>query len=338
MEEFLDTHLQYGWEIISSIVKILFVITILTIWIFLDNQHPFYQRGVYALPMALIMFFIMDWIYSYNKKTVEKLLLASVFMIGFIVIRGNLRKDSYYFNEFWVLFIIYVQFIAFFLFLRWKRVLISFYVISVIYFVLMNWFYNDIPFLLYVVFIVLWILLPTTLYLFSQKMIEMFILLKTNKELIHTIRSILQIFPEGVIIRSIDPVTNQTVIKFANDVANQFLNKINENVEFIRDLKVSKLEPIHQNYQDFQYLESFLSHQELNININKFESSSQIVEIREWSQNIEEIKEFSRDTRSQNQIEALSEFFNIKSIRVEWENLDSYLHVFINTTQVFLNL
>ena len=259
-------------------------------------------------------------------------------MIGFIVIRGNLKKDSYYFNEFWVLFIIYMQFVAFFLFLRWKRVLISFYIISIVYFVLLNLFYNDVPFLLYVVFIVIFLLLPITIFLFSQKIIEMFILMKTNKELIHTIRRILQIFPEGVVIRSFDPITKQTVIKFANDVANQFLNNDNGNIEFTRDLRISQCEALGPNSNSFQSINDFMNQQELNINVDQFESWNQIVEIIEWSHQIEEIKEFSRSIRSQNQGEIISEFFSIKSIRVEWENLDSFLHVFINTTQVFLDI
>ena len=46
--------------------------------------------------------------------------------------------------------------------------------------------------------------------------------MKINKDLIHTIRTILLLFPEGVIIRSIDPVTKETILKFANDAAKKF--------------------------------------------------------------------------------------------------------------------
>ena len=43
--------------------------------------------------------------------------------------------------------------------------------------------------------------------------------LKENKDLIKTIKTILQIFPEGVIIRSLDPESLKILTKFANDVA-----------------------------------------------------------------------------------------------------------------------
>ena len=65
----------------------------------------------------------------------------------------------------------------------------------------------------------------------------MIVLLQTKKDLIHTIRSILQVFPEGVIIRSVDPVTKQTVIKFANDVASQFLRQQDDKTEVLDNLK-----------------------------------------------------------------------------------------------------
>ena len=44
-------------------------------------------------------------------------------------------------------------------------------------------------------------------------------MLKENKDLIKTIKTILQIFPEGVIIRSLDPESLKILTKFANDVA-----------------------------------------------------------------------------------------------------------------------
>ena len=201
MEDFQDIYLQNGWEIISSISKIWFSITSVIIVLFFNPDHPFYVRGVWILPMGVVMFFIMDKIYNWNKKHAEKLHLATVFMIGFIVVRGNLKFESYYFNEFWITFILYSEFIAFFMFLKWKRVIFSLYIISIVYLILLNWYY-DVPFILYVALAVVWILLPITSFLVSQKVIEIFILTKQNSDLIYTIRNILQILSEAVIIRS----------------------------------------------------------------------------------------------------------------------------------------
>ena len=60
---------------------------------------------------------------------------------------------------------------------------------------------------------------PLAWFFISEKFIEILILLKTNKELIHTIKTVLQVFPEGVIIRSLDETSAKTITKFANEYA-----------------------------------------------------------------------------------------------------------------------
>ena len=162
----------------------------------------------------------------------------------------------------------------------------------------------------------------------------MIVLLKIKKDLIHTIRSILQVFPEGVIIRSVDSITQKTVIKFANDVANKFLDiKLNEmsiNENFNVKLE-DKTSPI---LNQFQSLSEFLYEQELKIDTNRFTSWETITEIKESSRKIEEVKEFIKNLNDENEKEENPEIYHIKSIKVRWENNDSYLHVFVNTTQV----
>lgn len=56
----------------------------------------------------------------------------------------------------------------------------------------------------------------------SKQINEILRLIQQNKDLIQTIRRILQVFPEGVLIRSLDPTTKQIILKFANDCAKQF--------------------------------------------------------------------------------------------------------------------
>ena len=157
-----------------------------------------------------------------------------------------------------------------------------------------NFYYNNVSLKLYSVFSFVGILFPITLYYGSQNIKEIIILLKTKKDLIHTIRSILQVFPEGVIIRSIDPVTKQTVIKFANDVASQFLKQVDDSAEVSDKLQVIPDSPV-QNQKD-QQLEEFLHEQELKIDTQKSDNLYQMIELRECKQKIKEIKELHLDS------------------------------------------
>ena len=100
----------------------------------------------------------------------------------------------------------------------------------------------------------------------SIKLKEIIILLKTNKDLIHTIQTILQVFPDGVIIRSLDETSKQTILKFANNIAKKVLIDEDTEKEGIQ-LKVIDTNSLssdreHENLID---LDEFLSQQENSI-------------------------------------------------------------------------
>ena len=217
--------------------------------------------------------------------------------------------------------------------MKWKKIVVWFYIVMIAYIIAMNLKYDDVSFTLYASIACSCFIFPTTLIFISQKIKEMIILLKTKKDLIHTIRSILQVFPEGVIIRSVDPVAKQTVIKFANDVASQFLGRQADS-EISDELRV-KLDSPDQSHDD-ERLEEFLQEQELKIDTDQFAWGSQMVEIKECKRRIEEVKQYVRDIDNEQKEsnDLNSKFYNIKSIKVQWDNNNSFMHVFINTTQV----
>ena len=261
--------------------------------------------------------------------------MINITLIGIMIVCRNLEQPEYTFNEYWIWFVLYWKYIGYFFFLKWRRVVAWFYVVMIVYIILLNWYYNRISFTFYSSILITWAIFPVTLVFISQKIKEMIILLKTKRDLIHTIRSILQIFPEGVIIKSIDPVSKRTVIKFANDVAYRFLNKAGEGDEISDNLKVHLGENLQQNSDEKMSLSEFLLKQELQIDTNRFENSSEIIRLDDCSRRVEEIKEFIRNSKDEIKNKEKSEFYNIKSIKVQWDNLDSFMHVFINTTQVY---
>ena len=241
-------------------------------------------------------------------------------------------QTTYLLNEHWISYILYLKYIGSFFFLKWTRIVLVLYFIMIWYILMINYYYSNISLKLYAVFSFVGILFPITLYFGSQNIKEIIILLKTKKDLIHTIRSILQVFPEGVIIRSIDPVTKQTIIKFANDVASQFLKQMDESTEVSEELKVIPDNSVDN--QNDQQLAEFLHEQELKIDTQQYAHSSQMIELKECKRKIEEMKELSCDAKVEEDGNGKSEFYNIKSIKVQWENCNSFMHVFVNTTQV----
>ena len=168
--------------------------------------------------------------------------------------------------------------------------------------------------------------------LVSLKLKEIIILLKTNKDLIHTIQTILQVFPEGVIIRSLDETSKQTILKFANNIAKKVLideDAVKEGVK----LKVIDSDSFHSDreHENLIDLDEFLSQQENSI---LFEDSAWAEQMIKVKQTLDQLQDDFVNNADHDQPWEET-FFNVKSIKVWWDNnKESFMHVFVNTTQV----
>jgi hypothetical protein len=160
--------------------------------------------------------------------------------------------------------------------------------------------------------------------------------LKDKKELIHTIKTILQVFPEGVLIRSLDEVTKRVLLEFANDEIKKFTS-FGEEQE--KEVRINVCDPAHsfrsEDDSSFLSLEQFLGAQEDAVKVSKLggvNMQEQMIKLRHRVRKFEEEKaQFARSP----QPEMAEELFTVKTSKVNWENnKHSYLHVFVNTTQI----
>ena len=162
----------------------------------------------------------------------------------------------------------------------------------------------------------------------------MIALLKINKDLIHTIQNILQVFPEGVIIRSLDERSKELIMKFANNIASKILEKEQQADQENNKLSIQMLSSEHianQGDYSFTCINDFLNYQEKQIGLVNSEFVEQLIKIKN---NIDHLQEnFMRnDSYNESDNETI---FSVKSIKVNWNNNnESFMHVFINTTQV----
>lgn len=154
--------------------------------------------------------------------------------------------------------------------------------------------------------------------------------------MIETNKNLLKAFPESVIIHSIDEVTKQTLIKFANDDALENLLKLQDPIdrppsESYKPLRVRKYVNIGsdtnmlstENVEEFNSISDLLEYHEGSLNL--FEENVSNIEILE--ENSSPISGFS--TQDMNTV------YTLKSLKVKWQNeADSVLHVFINTSHI----
>ena len=162
----------------------------------------------------------------------------------------------------------------------------------------------------------------------------MIALLKINKDLIHTIQNILQVFPEGVIIRSLDERSKESIMKFANNIASKTLEKEQQADQENNKISIQMLNSEQiANQEDYSFtcINDFLNYQEEQIGLENLEFVEQLIKIKDKIDHLQDnfIRNDS-DNESDNET-----IFNVKSIKVNWNNNnESFMHVFINTTQV----
>ena len=108
--------------------------------------------------------------------------------------------------------------------LTWRKLICAFWIIMAWILLFTYLKCDNVPIILYVSIWTPSVMFPVTTMFYWVEFKEAILLVKTNKELTHTTRTILLFFPEGVVIRSQDSVSKNTITRFANDGAKNVLN------------------------------------------------------------------------------------------------------------------
>ena len=117
----------------------------------------------------------------------------------------------------------------------------AFWSIQIYYFIQTHLTYSNISYFFYVSYIFTIVALPLVIMVVSRVLLGFILMICNNQELIKTVKWILEVFPEGIIIQSIEKDSNKLTLQFSNDTAN------NEILGF----KSSIGKPIQDQYLDF---------------------------------------------------------------------------------------
>ena len=342
VDQFRDENMEGGWDIILSMKRSTLIMMIVIGNFIVSKDDPMYFRVSIVWSLTLILVIATDNFFHQFQKMREIWFIVLEVWLGLNIISKNLSAKSYTFNESWIVFVVFWTFISILIWMSWRKVVLTFWGVSLVFIVAATETYDEVPLKLYLAFLYVWILFPMWCFFIAEKVKQIFVYMKINKDLIHTIRTILLLFPEGVIIRSIDPVTKETILKFANDAAKKFNlekhdNSSDNNIEVtiinnnssknIFDINKSKM----TQSETVLKLDEFLKTQEEKL-IEQREASwiDQMIEIKSETLNITNI-----DESSLNEPILYPLYFNVKSIKVNWDrNKDSFMHSFIDTSQV----
>ena len=201
-----------------------------------------------------------------------------------------------------------------------------FWSIQIYNFVMLHLTYKEISTYFYLGYFIIAVLLPLISMVIARVLLGFILMIHNNQELIKTIKRILEVFPEGIIIQSFDKETKWLVIKFTNDAAKEIINyddpwekpiddaklnyvlKYDENVKELDELDQSNIKSIGLT------LSEFLQFQREAVNTTQKEKSCAV-----------ELWESCKNSKNK--------YYSVKTLRVKWENnSNSYIHVFNNMT------
>ena len=146
--------------------------------------------------------------------------LVYLFLFGF-----SISTESQWLSEFKIyepFLLYYPTFILISIanWLEWKRMILLFWTVMSYYIIATHITFGVMSFLYYFGMIWINVLVPLIIMVIARIVLGFIELIQKNQELVRTIKHILQVFPEGVIIQSIEESQPEgLVVRFVNDTA-----------------------------------------------------------------------------------------------------------------------
>ena len=154
-------------------------------------------------------------------------------------------------------------------------------------------------------------------------------LVHNNQDLTKTIKQILEVFPQGIIIQSIDKVTQHLIVKYVNKTsAKEILSYSDPSDKPINDSLLKYKLKDNDTFEKNLLSNNIAKPKNLKLSeLLRFHSET--VEAGEIStKNCIEIRH-----HESKQIEQKIKFYDVKTLPVKWENNgNSFIHIFNDTT------
>ena len=167
-----------------------------------------------------------------------------------------------------------------------------------------------------------------------SKIVRVFLsLLFENKQLIKTIKHILEVFPEGIIIQTPKFDSENYEIKFSNEIAKKnFL--IEQNLERVPvDHELGRL---FRDSTDYQFREDGENPNGEQIE-NRLKTLNELLQIQkdkyiEFEADVSSRIDLLKGIDDDQEVEEVTSF-DVKTIKISWDNSDNaFMHIFVNTT------
>ena len=167
----------------------------------------------------MLILIVTDLWIQYKNYLIEYVFMGVLIIEGSFILFESTFPAEYRFHEIWLIFYWKFVLISISCWFHWKRIVVVFWIIQVCNFAVIHLKYNNISVYFYPGYIFLSILLPLVSMVIARINLAFMMLVHNNQDLTKTIKQILEIFPEGIIIQTFDKMTKNLIVKFANETA-----------------------------------------------------------------------------------------------------------------------
>ena len=329
-ENYHQSYWEIGWKafrglwIISCVLQVLFIL--------LFRAHVTNKEMIVFPSVALVVILLVDQAIERNKSLIENIFLVYILLIGIIMTHEGLQYDKYKFHETWLVFYSVYLIISIATWFHWRKMVLLFWSIQIYNFIMLHITYRDISTYFYWGYAIIVLLLPLISMVIARILLGFILMIHNNQDLICTMKKILEVFPEGIIIQSFDENSQQLVVKFANNsAANEIINYQDLCDKPINDEKLNFVLKFDDKIKESNTLNNendiFISHtlsEFLSLQIESIHSND--IEVANSVEMLDKLKLKDVDSIQK-------KFYSVKTLRVKWENSHhSYIHVFNNTT------
>ena len=248
--------------------------------------------SVVLFPAAgLIGIPIMNKLIEKYDNIIEIAVLAVIVKIGVLITHESLQYSEYKFHEAWLFFYWMYLVMSISTWFYWKRMVAIFWIVQIYSFIQLHLKYAYISSYMYTGWIFIWIFFPWLSMVVAKILLGFILMLSNNHELINTVKKILQVFPEGIVIQSFDENTQKLVVKFVNNTATkEIINYTNYIGKEIDDNKLEFKIEINKSLSELDVSWD-------NINLNSKLTLSEILKSQIEEANLDSSHLFLRKTK-----------------------------------------
>ena len=338
IDQYREKYLLQGIKIFVNVVPVVMFCAIVVLTVKLDLTEASNLKFILSRVVLLTTMVVLDNLAKKYSIVLNNCLPIIMIAIGIVITNENISFKEPRIYDMWIPYQLLYFITSIIHCFDWEKMTGVYITTNVILVTRMMLTYDSIYFQFYLTIVIVSVFGPVVSLIVSKTIIDFVKLLQKHEKLLVMAKNILQVFPEGVIIRSKNINHLGGMIRFINDTAKlDFGESGNDGDNSSSDGSIA-----HGNFckHEFVLKDNNDSQDSPGENSEPTLELKQVMEINEKKliDTLERETESNIEMMHQNNDETSifgAKYFTLKTILVNWEgNENAFMHVFVSTTDI----